>query len=206
MYQDCCTIVASSFCISPHSQLEQKSLALNGAGDSVFIPINENNAHWYSAYIDFQNKSIQIYDSWGDTCLMNQQKLVLLRKNSGLMLVSTIFILTAYDTSWCLAIKIGFNVAYGIACPYKGSGGTVEEYSVNTMDVWSPCEGAFWKMLFHTYLIMSYRYPSRTMVMIVACTCYGTYNMWFTSVRYKGTNVPLIAWDSWITWWGNVWV
>lgn len=91
VYQDCCTIVSSSFWISPHSQLEQKSLALNGTWDSVFIPINENNAHWYSAYIDFQNKSIQIYDSWGDTCLMNQQKPVLLRKYSGLMLVSTIF-------------------------------------------------------------------------------------------------------------------
>lgn len=68
--------------------MEKKSLGINMAWDSVFIPINENHSHWYSAYIDFLNKYIHIYDSWGKTCLLNKQKPVLLRKNSALMLVS----------------------------------------------------------------------------------------------------------------------
>lgn len=67
----------------------QKQLNLDMAWDSVFIPINENHSHWYSAYIDFQNKKIHVYDSWGSTCLLNEEKPVLLRKHSGLMLVST---------------------------------------------------------------------------------------------------------------------
>ncbi|KAF5336314.1 hypothetical protein D9757_015398 [Collybiopsis confluens] len=55
--------------------------------DSVFIPINENSSHWYSAYIDFRLKRIEIYDSLQGTCLANRRKPVLLRKNANLMLV-----------------------------------------------------------------------------------------------------------------------
>lgn len=69
---------------------QKNSLGLPNTWDSVFIPINENHSHWYSAYIDFRNKYIHIYDSWGETCLINEQKPVLLRKNTGLMLVSCI--------------------------------------------------------------------------------------------------------------------
>lgn len=58
--------------------------------DSVFILINENHSHWYSAHIDFKQKCIHIYDSWSETCLINQQKPVLQRKNTGLMLVSVL--------------------------------------------------------------------------------------------------------------------
>ncbi|KAF5370489.1 hypothetical protein D9757_013126 [Collybiopsis confluens] len=54
--------------------------------DSVFIPIHENRSHWYSAYIDFRLRRIEIYDSLRDTCLTNRQKPVLLRKNANLML------------------------------------------------------------------------------------------------------------------------
>ncbi|KAF5341360.1 hypothetical protein D9757_015199 [Collybiopsis confluens] len=56
--------------------------------DSVFIPIHENRSHWYSAYIDFRLRRIEIYDSLRDTCLTNRQKPVLLRKNANLMLRS----------------------------------------------------------------------------------------------------------------------
>lgn len=70
--------------------VQKNGLGVHNAWDSVFIPINENHSHWYSAYIDFCNKYIHVYDSWGETCLVNQQKPVLLRKNSGLMLVSCI--------------------------------------------------------------------------------------------------------------------
>ncbi|KAF5343521.1 hypothetical protein D9757_014939 [Collybiopsis confluens] len=55
--------------------------------DSVFIPINKNSLHWYCAHIDFQRKSISIYDSLRDRCLSNRQKPVSLRKNTNLMLV-----------------------------------------------------------------------------------------------------------------------
>ncbi|KAF5367322.1 hypothetical protein D9757_010090 [Collybiopsis confluens] len=55
--------------------------------DSVFIPIHESSSHWYSAYIDFRLKRIEIYDSLQETCLTNRRKPVLLRKNAKLMLV-----------------------------------------------------------------------------------------------------------------------
>ncbi|KAF5391172.1 hypothetical protein D9757_002992 [Collybiopsis confluens] len=55
--------------------------------DSVYIPINENRAHWYSARIDFLEKRIDIYDSLRDRCLENRQKPPLLRKNAKLMLI-----------------------------------------------------------------------------------------------------------------------
>lgn len=57
--------------------------------DSVFIPINENRSHWFSAHIDFRHKRIEIYDSLRDTCVINRQKPIPLRKNAKLMLVST---------------------------------------------------------------------------------------------------------------------
>lgn len=56
--------------------------------DSVFIPINENHSHWYSAHINFKQKRIHVYDSLSETCLLNQNKPVLQRKNARLMLVS----------------------------------------------------------------------------------------------------------------------
>ncbi|KAF5361202.1 hypothetical protein D9757_013605 [Collybiopsis confluens] len=55
--------------------------------DSVFIPINENQSHWYSARIDFRLKRIDIYDSLRERCIDNRQKPPLLRKNAGLMLI-----------------------------------------------------------------------------------------------------------------------
>ncbi|KAF5378377.1 hypothetical protein D9757_010889 [Collybiopsis confluens] len=55
--------------------------------DSVFIPIHENTSHWYSAFIDFCYKRIQIYDSLRETCVINCQKPICLRKNTNLMLV-----------------------------------------------------------------------------------------------------------------------
>ncbi|KAF5360327.1 hypothetical protein D9757_013947 [Collybiopsis confluens] len=55
--------------------------------DSVFIPIHENTSHWYSAFIDFRYKRIQIYDSLRETCVINRQKPICLRKNTNLMLV-----------------------------------------------------------------------------------------------------------------------
>ncbi|KAF5361199.1 hypothetical protein D9757_013610 [Collybiopsis confluens] len=55
--------------------------------DSVFIPINEDLNHWYSAHIDFRFKRIDIYDSLEEHCLSNRQKPVPQRKNTQLMLV-----------------------------------------------------------------------------------------------------------------------
>lgn len=55
--------------------------------DNVFIPINENNSHWYSACINFRLKRIDIYDSLREICLTNRQKPVQLRKNTHTMLV-----------------------------------------------------------------------------------------------------------------------
>lgn len=65
-------------------------LGLQMDWDSIFIPINENHSHWYSAYIDFRHKHIHVYDSWGETCRINKRKPVLQRKNAGLMLVRVI--------------------------------------------------------------------------------------------------------------------
>ncbi|KAF5382238.1 hypothetical protein D9757_008922 [Collybiopsis confluens] len=55
--------------------------------DSIFIPIHGNSSHWYSAYIDFRLKRIQIYDSLRETCVLNRQKPIPLRQNTKLMLV-----------------------------------------------------------------------------------------------------------------------
>ncbi|KAF5347228.1 hypothetical protein D9757_014573 [Collybiopsis confluens] len=55
--------------------------------DSVFIPIHENNSHWYSVYIDFRLKRIEIYDSLRERCEANRQKPIAMRKNTNLMLV-----------------------------------------------------------------------------------------------------------------------
>ncbi|KAF5362681.1 hypothetical protein D9757_014037 [Collybiopsis confluens] len=55
--------------------------------DSVFIPIHENCSHWYSAFIDFRYRRIEVYDSLRETCVTNRQKPVPLRKNTRLMLV-----------------------------------------------------------------------------------------------------------------------
>ncbi|KAF5374574.1 hypothetical protein D9757_007131 [Collybiopsis confluens] len=55
--------------------------------DSVFIPINEAQSHWYSAWIDFRQKRIDIFDSLGERCLVNRKKPPLLRRNANLMLV-----------------------------------------------------------------------------------------------------------------------
>ncbi|KAF5347875.1 hypothetical protein D9757_013413 [Collybiopsis confluens] len=55
--------------------------------DSVFIPIHEDNSHWYSVYIDFRCKRIEIYDSLRERCEANRQKPVAQRKNTNLMLI-----------------------------------------------------------------------------------------------------------------------
>ncbi|KAJ3753319.1 hypothetical protein EV360DRAFT_74606 [Lentinula raphanica] len=55
--------------------------------DAVFIPIHENESHWYSAYIDFRLKRIEIYDSLQQTYLDNYTKPAILRKNTRITLV-----------------------------------------------------------------------------------------------------------------------
>ncbi|KIK50215.1 hypothetical protein GYMLUDRAFT_253165 [Collybiopsis luxurians FD-317 M1] len=55
--------------------------------ESVFIPINENNSHWYSACINFRSQRIEIYDSLRHVCLVNRRKPVQSRKNTDIMLV-----------------------------------------------------------------------------------------------------------------------
>ncbi|KAJ3754293.1 hypothetical protein EV360DRAFT_86973 [Lentinula raphanica] len=64
----------------------QEMLLLN-SWDSVFIPIHEASSHWYSVRIDFKLKRIDIFDSLRETCLVNRQKPLPLRKNTKLMLV-----------------------------------------------------------------------------------------------------------------------
>ncbi|KAF5335881.1 hypothetical protein D9757_015486 [Collybiopsis confluens] len=53
----------------------------------VFIPINENNRHWYCACIDFSRKQINIYDSLREVYLGNHWKSVESQKNAGTLLV-----------------------------------------------------------------------------------------------------------------------
>ncbi|KAF5382233.1 hypothetical protein D9757_008919 [Collybiopsis confluens] len=55
--------------------------------DSVFIPINEDWLHWFSAHINFRRKKINIYNSLKDRYIENHQKPPLLRKNANLMLM-----------------------------------------------------------------------------------------------------------------------
>ncbi|KAJ3750351.1 hypothetical protein DFH05DRAFT_1518501 [Lentinula detonsa] len=55
--------------------------------DCVFILINQNWSHWYSACINFRHKCINIYDSLCDVCLDNRARPVQLRKNTNTMLV-----------------------------------------------------------------------------------------------------------------------
>ncbi|KAJ3753474.1 hypothetical protein EV360DRAFT_87753 [Lentinula raphanica] len=64
----------------------QKVLGLE-TWDAVFIPIHEKSSHWYSAYIDFRLKRIEIYDSLEETCLTNRQKPISQRKNTHLLIV-----------------------------------------------------------------------------------------------------------------------
>ncbi|KAF5346216.1 hypothetical protein D9757_014048 [Collybiopsis confluens] len=64
----------------------EKELSIKG-WDSVFIPINENSQHWYSAYIDFRLKRIEIYDSLQETHQVNMNKPITERKYTKLMLV-----------------------------------------------------------------------------------------------------------------------
>ncbi|KAF5364854.1 hypothetical protein D9757_012748 [Collybiopsis confluens] len=54
--------------------------------DSVFIPVNENSSHWFSLFIDFRLKHIQICDSLEKTCTTNRKKPISLQKNAQLML------------------------------------------------------------------------------------------------------------------------
>ncbi|KAF5347364.1 hypothetical protein D9757_015169 [Collybiopsis confluens] len=73
-------------CGSRKSSFEMKSLNTSD-WDSVFIPINKNQVHWYSAYIDFCLKRIEIFDSLETTCVKNRDKPLSLQKNMKLMLV-----------------------------------------------------------------------------------------------------------------------
>ncbi|KAF5363238.1 hypothetical protein D9757_014832 [Collybiopsis confluens] len=58
-----------------------------GSWDRVFIPINENNLHWYSACINFNEKRIDIYDSLAEVFLSNKRKpMELKKKNTPTML------------------------------------------------------------------------------------------------------------------------
>lgn len=88
----------------------------------MFIPINENNTHWYSACISFRHKRIEIYDSLLEVCKFNRGKPVELRKNTGTMLVRVPCILELY-----LLIHVGFNVASRGAWSYERRERTVQE-------------------------------------------------------------------------------
>ncbi|KAF5335612.1 hypothetical protein D9757_015360 [Collybiopsis confluens] len=64
-----------------------KTICLVDDWDSVFIPINERSTHWYSAYIDFRHRRIEIFDSLEINCTNNQKKPITHQKNMQLMLV-----------------------------------------------------------------------------------------------------------------------
>ncbi|KAF5344434.1 hypothetical protein D9757_015436 [Collybiopsis confluens] len=64
-----------------------QNLCHHPSWDAVFIPIHEGSCHWYSAWIDFSRKRIEIYDSLREVCTTNRPKPLLLRKNTSLMLV-----------------------------------------------------------------------------------------------------------------------
>ncbi|KAF5364863.1 hypothetical protein D9757_012750 [Collybiopsis confluens] len=94
LFQDDSCLTAKSGTLT--TEIERKALrwcaktARNlgiGSWDSVFIPINENRMHWYSAYIDFRLKRIQIFDSLETTCVANRDKPLAFQKNMKLMLV-----------------------------------------------------------------------------------------------------------------------
>ncbi|KAJ3751464.1 hypothetical protein DFH05DRAFT_1570329 [Lentinula detonsa] len=55
--------------------------------ESVFIPINESNSHWYSACINFRLQRVEIYDSLREVYLKSRENPVPLRKNTKTMLV-----------------------------------------------------------------------------------------------------------------------
>ncbi|KAF5375771.1 hypothetical protein D9757_009016 [Collybiopsis confluens] len=55
--------------------------------DRVFIPINENNAHWFSASINFSLKRIDVHDSLPEVYLGNRKKPIWERKNTDTMLI-----------------------------------------------------------------------------------------------------------------------
>lgn len=73
----------SALRLTSHSQRAQKLATF----DQVFIPINGNRNHWYSACIDYKRKCINIYDSLRDLCLTNRCKPPEQRKNKELMMV-----------------------------------------------------------------------------------------------------------------------
>ncbi|KAJ3991171.1 hypothetical protein F5050DRAFT_1716310 [Lentinula boryana] len=58
--------------------------------ESVFIPINESNSHWYSACINFRLQQVQIYDSLCEVYLKSRENPVQLRKNTKTMLLTEI--------------------------------------------------------------------------------------------------------------------
>ncbi|KAF5356508.1 hypothetical protein D9757_014228 [Collybiopsis confluens] len=64
-----------------------KSQNLVANWDSVFIPINERSTHWFSTYIDFRCRQIEIYDSLEINCVNNRRKPITHQKNTQLMLI-----------------------------------------------------------------------------------------------------------------------
>ncbi|KAF5377988.1 hypothetical protein D9757_009835 [Collybiopsis confluens] len=98
-YFACQILFQDSTCVNPRTILgaEEEDQAVRfikrrmkvldiESWDSVFIPIHEGSSHWYSAYIDFRLKKIEIYDSLQEICLLNRQKPVPQRKNTNLMI------------------------------------------------------------------------------------------------------------------------
>ncbi|KAE9383882.1 cysteine proteinase [Gymnopus androsaceus JB14] len=55
--------------------------------DKVFVPIHEPSGHWFSALIDYEEKKIEIYDSWGPTYEQNSGRNVKDQVHAPLMLV-----------------------------------------------------------------------------------------------------------------------
>ncbi|KAJ3715652.1 hypothetical protein C8R42DRAFT_725466 [Lentinula raphanica] len=62
-----------------------KQQGVSGNWERIFIPINENNTHWYSACINFESKRIDIYDSLREVYLDNERKPTEDKKNFGTM-------------------------------------------------------------------------------------------------------------------------
>ncbi|KAF5374550.1 hypothetical protein D9757_012410 [Collybiopsis confluens] len=82
----CLTAKSGALQVIEDDEVRAERLGLE-SWDSVFIPIHKNSSHWYSVYIDYRCKRIEIYDSLRERCEVNRQKPVAQRKNTNLMLV-----------------------------------------------------------------------------------------------------------------------
>ncbi|KAF5347871.1 hypothetical protein D9757_014942 [Collybiopsis confluens] len=94
LFQDHRCVRARTGIITPEHEQKVLRWCLTAQGkqgvqswENVFIPINENNHHWYSACINFPDKRIDIYDSFSETYYGNYKKPIHLKENTPIMLV-----------------------------------------------------------------------------------------------------------------------